>query len=130
MCSSRIGFSQQRGCWTEQQLITSENGISTKQNFVYHPQADGKLRCSSDEAYLHDALFNVHEVSPTVVVLTASDLDGVPILTETITYSPDFTTRVRAGQRFASKGGGFLASYTSTETKYVDEDTGAIDVFP
>jgi hypothetical protein len=127
VCSSRTVFvAGRQSAWNEHQLITSPSGVSTKHQFRYLPVADGLLRVETDEPFLRGATIAVREVGTRVIVLTATSLSGAPLLTETITYSTDFTHRVRAVQRFAGSGH-FVASYICNESRYIDEESGALE---
>jgi len=128
--SSKVCFHASQGSWSEQQLITGSNGVSTKHHFSYHPQADGVLYIEAHEGFLRGAVTKMQEVSPFVILITSVSQTGEPVLTESITYNAEFNSRVRAGQRF-NEDGSLIASYVCHERKYVDEDSGALEpVFP
>jgi hypothetical protein len=128
VCSSRTVFAagRRQSAWNEYQLITSPSGVSTKHQFRYLPVADGLLRAETDEVFLRGATIAVREVGTRVIVLTATAPSGAPLLTETITYSSEFSHRVRAVQRFTDRGQ-FVASYICNESRYIDEESGALE---
>ena len=129
VCSSRISFHDESASWKEQQLVTSKDGVSSKQNLGYRPKTDGLCKVQSDQSLLRDAYIELKEVSSNVVILVARDASGNPLLTETTTYSQDFQVRTRTGQRFAENGI-FIGNYLITERKYLDEESGALTRSP
>jgi len=126
--SSRVGFSSSKGCWSEEQQITGESGISRSQKFYYIPQGDGVLCVETDATeFMKDVTILLKEEGPNVLILTATSLaTGQPVLTETITFSNGFYNRLRTVQRF-DQFGSFQGVYIFKEEKYIDEDTGAIE---
>lgn len=124
--SSRIGYRAAQNCWSEQTLVTNSSGISKKHKFLYFPVTDGVLYAETDHPTLRKTTIKMQEIGSNIIIIHAIDTNtGVPVLSETITYSNGFHKRVRSGQRF-NKVGDFQASYISTERKFIDEDSGAV----
>mmetsp|Transcript_11391 Transcript_11391/g.22294 ORF Transcript_11391/g.22294 Transcript_11391/m.22294 type:complete len:465 (+) Transcript_11391:159-1553(+) len=129
-CSSRVSFLPDRGCWLERQRLTGASGVSTHSTFYYVPQADKLMHVDTDLPELAMvAVISLREVDSHVLILTATHLEsGQTLLTETITFSSDFSSRVRTGHRFDINGQ-LKGSYISRERKFVDEDSGAIEPY-
>mmetsp|Transcript_19877 Transcript_19877/g.35333 ORF Transcript_19877/g.35333 Transcript_19877/m.35333 type:complete len:400 (-) Transcript_19877:30-1229(-) len=126
LSSSKVMFNPSLCCWTDKQLITNSDGVSTTHTLRYYAQSDGLLHVQTDEGVLQNANAQLREVGSNVMILTATSENGSPLLTEVITFSTDFGTRVRSGQRFAADGE-LLATYVCTEHKYVDNESGALE---
>lgn len=127
--SSKLVYDGAIGAWIEEQHVTTQEGFSTTHRMRFHPHANGELVVDTDQAAMSDCVVRLSELKGNVLVLTAvNQKTGYPVMTETLTCTPDFRTRSRTTQRFGANGE-LTAVYVQTERKIIDQETGALSPY-
>ena len=126
-CHSLLTFSSGTLQWTEDQNITSSEGLSNGTKYRYTPVSDGLFHVSSDSADFSNCVVRLREDASGVMIISAnSTQNGCARMVETITCNEDFSQRVRVRQKFSTSGS-LLMMYVFTEKKFVDSESGALE---
>ena len=83
--STKLVYNNAEECWSEKQMFTSRDGLSTGRTFKYVPHAHGSLYVENEDTELmEEAIVKLQEIGSNIIILSAINTEtGQIIVTET-----------------------------------------------
>ena len=126
-CHSLLTFSSGTLQWTEDQNITSSEGLSNGTKYRYTPVSDGLFHVSSDSADFSNCVVRLREdASGCDDHIRKQHAEWLCQDGRDYNVQRGLSQRVRVRQKFSTSGS-LLMMYVFTEKKFVDSESGALE---